>query len=153
MSSSDKPPSRPAPPSPSHDAELEGAQPPNSPPGQRLPLARTEHDEVERIAGMSDDELASHLADGGVDVAALDAQVDSIREQIVASGIGAPSERSARARYREPDADLEVDVTRDRGHATALATARLGPVGKLLAICLVVVVAIAAGTALASLLR
>src|ERR1019366_3068061 len=78
MSASDKPPSRPAPPSPSHDAEQEA---------------------VERIAGMSDDELASHLADGGVDVAALDAQVDSIREQIVASGIGAPSQRSARARY------------------------------------------------------
>ncbi len=47
-----------------------------------------EEDELERIASMNDAELASHLASGGVDVDALDAQVDSIRDQMVASGLG-----------------------------------------------------------------
>src|ERR1700722_1794185 len=47
-----------------------------------------EEDELERIASMNDAELASHLASGGVDVDELDAQVDSIRDQMVASGLG-----------------------------------------------------------------
>jgi hypothetical protein len=102
--------------------------------------------ELERIAQMSDDELAAHLQDSGVDVAALDAQVDSIREQMVASGIGAPAPSS-----RQPAAVIAHAL----GRAGSLGghPRTPGPLGRVLVVCMVVIVAVAAGTALASLLR
>jgi hypothetical protein len=117
------------PPSPESAPE---ASPPSP---ERTPQA-AEDLELERIARMSDEELSAHLQDSGVDVAALDAQVDSIREQMVASGIGAPAPSS-----RQPNA------------SAPLALGRPGPLGRMLVVGMVVILAVAAGTALASLLR
>ena len=59
-----------------------------SPPSNAAPVPSAEDEELERIATMNDEDLDAHLVHSGVDVADLDAQVDSIREQIVSSRIG-----------------------------------------------------------------
>jgi hypothetical protein len=99
--------------------------------------AHAEDEELERIARMDDDELDHHLADSGVDVADLDAQVDSIREQVVSSRIGAP----AFARVDRDEENLPLTV------------GRFGLLGKVIVLCVVIAVAVGGGTALASLLR
>jgi hypothetical protein len=106
-----------------------------------------ENEELDRIAGMSDDELVAHLSDSGVDVTALDEQVDSIRGQvesirgqIVASGMSA-FESGPDSWTRPWPVSPRSDLDRRR---------RLM---RLLAVCVVALLAVVGGAALSSLLR
>jgi len=107
------------------------------PPGADAARTEEEADALDRIAAMSDDELEAHLEGSGVDVAALDEQVDSIRDQIVASGIG--MQGFTLPVISRGQAPLEHRHARTRLRVIAVFAAAL--------------LAIAAGVTLASLLR
>jgi hypothetical protein len=110
-----------------------------------------ETEELDRIAGMNDDELALHLADSGVDVAALDEHVDSVRGQV--ESIRGPIVAAAIAAY-ESSPDMWKRSRLDSWPAPPPAGwGRRRTLTRLLAVCMVALFAILGGAALASLLR